>query len=304
MTRKILWAFGPLALIALLGITSGGFPFNPKLGTVTATSFVGGAVSGTTGAFSGAVSGTTGAFSSTVSGTAGTFTGAVSGTTGTFTQAIAGTARDMVLQNSNAGTGSATNFGVQNDLLSIAHELDLGYVSSTFAGAFLTGGSTGESAYLNTPSAISLCVGSNNICKINAVGSAGVVLMPGGGFGAQVGAPTGGDKGTGTFNATAVYQGGIQVPKIAWASMTGSGACAIVTSASVSTCVRTGTGLYTITLSALFASTPTCTATMAAGVPQGILLQATTTTNVSLIVENASLTAIDFNTLGIMCVGI
>jgi hypothetical protein len=33
MLKRIAWAFGPLALVAVMGITSGGFPFNPLFGT-------------------------------------------------------------------------------------------------------------------------------------------------------------------------------------------------------------------------------------------------------------------------------
>ena len=57
-------------------------------GSLTASSYSGGAVSGTTGSFSSGVSGTTGTFSSAVSGTSGTFTGAVSGTSGSFTGSV------------------------------------------------------------------------------------------------------------------------------------------------------------------------------------------------------------------------
>jgi len=59
-------------------------------GTIEATGYSGGPVSGTTGTFTGPVSGTTGTFTGPVSGTTGTFTGAVSGTTGTFTGAVSG----------------------------------------------------------------------------------------------------------------------------------------------------------------------------------------------------------------------
>lgn len=96
----------------------------------------------------------------------------------TANQAATSTARNVLVQNPTSGTTAAAQLTVQNDTLSSSHELEFGLTSSAFSGAFLTGGPTGQSGFINTSDGSGICIGTNNVCRLS-VGAAGPVTMNG-----------------------------------------------------------------------------------------------------------------------------
>lgn len=88
------------------------------------------------------------------------------------------TARNLLVINPTAGTTAAAQFAVQNDLQSTAHEVELGYTSSTFSGAFMTGGITGESAYLETPANLGMSIGTNGRAALTINGATQGIIIP------------------------------------------------------------------------------------------------------------------------------
>jgi hypothetical protein len=159
-----------------------------------------------------------------------------------FPAGIAGTARNIIVRNATAGTTSAGQVSVQNDLASTAHELELGYTSSTFSGAFLTGGPTGESAFINTAGANSICIGTNNVCRLN-VTAAGTVLVPG------------------ALTVTgALTAAGVAMPKVSYGHVVqGAGTCVVSASfqqANIASCTFVATGVSTVTFSSAYTTNP------------------------------------------------
>jgi hypothetical protein len=132
-------------------------------------------------------------------------------------------------------------------------------------------------------------VGANSL-GLSTGGTNRVTVGPG----VQVGAPTGGDKGAGTVNATGLYVNGVAVTTgggvVAFAYIDGSaGSCSIVgspwVSQGVSSCSQGSTGNYAITLSG-FSTRPVCTATPignpGVGATSFLSALASTTSNVNV----------------------
>lgn len=114
-----------------------------------------------------------------VFGTANTYAGQINATQQLSMGAgSTATARNLLVINPTAGTTAAAQFSVQNDLQSTAHEVELGYTSSTFSGAFMLNGATGESAYLETPANLPLCIGTNGKCVIAIDGATQQITLP------------------------------------------------------------------------------------------------------------------------------
>lgn len=320
-------AVGTTAVQALTA-TTGAFT-----GAVTGASHSGGPHSGTTGAFTGAITGASYS-GGPISGTTGTYTGAItgagysggpiSGTTGAFSGAVTGASYSGGTVSGTTGTfttgaaisgGNFSSRGI-SDLAASTVESIASNGPVTFSGQSTTPAAYGGNALnITTPATagasngIYIAAGTNstdhNLFLANQANTVALLEVYGDG-GIIVGnSPTGGDKGAGTINtAGSLYMSGVQVPQHAWATLTGSGSCAISHGANVSSCVRTATGLYTITLASIFASAPTCTSQYATGTPNANLLNATTATNITMINENiGTLAAVDFATLNIICVG-
>lgn len=92
--------------------------------------------------------------------------------------ANAGTAKNAVVFNPTSGVAAASALDIRNDLNATNHELELTYTSSTFSGAFLLSGPTGESASVYTPANQSLCMGTNGKCVILINGTTQNASMP------------------------------------------------------------------------------------------------------------------------------
>jgi hypothetical protein len=71
-----------------------------------------------------------------------------------------------------------TTWRLYNDQNSSARALEFDYSGSAYATAIISGGTVGESAALTTTGAFPLCVGTNNICRLN-ISSAGDVAIGG-----------------------------------------------------------------------------------------------------------------------------
>lgn len=95
-----------------------------------------------------------------------------------ISQSFTGTARLQTVKNSTAGVANTSQIAIQNDLAATNHELDIGYTSSTFSGAFLVGGPTGESGFIGTPANLPLCIGTNGKCVLSLSGTTQGVSIP------------------------------------------------------------------------------------------------------------------------------
>lgn len=123
--------------------------------------------------------------------------------------------------------------------------------------------------------------------------------------GVVVGAPTGGSKGTGTVNATALYQGGVQTPKFASVTLQTPATCVFANANNISACGRSSAGNYTFTISAGFTATPVCVAgPISVGITLGnVAASASSTTAGSLNIINSAGSAIDLQA-NVVCVGV
>jgi hypothetical protein len=92
--------------------------------------------------------------------------------------ANAGTAKNIVDFNPTSGAAAASALDIRNNLNAVNHELELVYTSSTFSGAFLTSGPTGEAAAIYTTANQSMCIGTNGICVMNMDGPTQTVNFP------------------------------------------------------------------------------------------------------------------------------
>lgn len=107
------------------------------------------------------------------------------------------TGNGLSLVNGSTGTAATNTLDVAN----LSNTLHLTIAGTGHTGTLVTGGVSGQSAAIYTQGAVSMDVGTNSVSQIR--------LTSGGG--AQVGAPTGGDKGAGTLNATGLYINGSAV---------------------------------------------------------------------------------------------
>lgn len=73
----------------------------------------------------------------------------------------------ITLSNSAAGTTNTSELRIRNDLNANTSSLFVGYTSSTYSGAFLTGGVSGESAFIATGGSKPLAIGTNFASAIN-----------------------------------------------------------------------------------------------------------------------------------------
>lgn len=99
------------------------------------------------------------------------------------------------LQNQSNGTLASVTSTLSNDA---SNTLAMSLTSSGFSGSFFSGAPAGQAALVYTTGLVPLVLGTNSVARLT-IGTTG---------GFQVGAPTGGDKGVGTLNATQLYVAG------------------------------------------------------------------------------------------------
>lgn len=168
-----------------------------------------------------------------------------------------------------------------------------------------------------TVGAPSVTFNSDNDTGFYSVGTNSLGISTGGtkrvtvGPGVQVGAPTGGDQGTGTVNATGLYINGVSVGsgtvKRAFASIgvTGGSACNVSFTAdnsNVSSCTWNNTGNYTVHFSITFNGGPVCTLTNAASTNNIMAISSISTTSVVVGAINAVTSAPAENPFNIICI--
>lgn len=103
----------------------------------------------------------------------------------------------LAIVNGSTGTAATNALDVANS----SNTLRAALTGTGYTGTLLTGGLTGQVGALYTIGSVSLELGTNSTKQVR--------LTSGGGM--TVGAPTGGDQGAGTVNATGVYVNGVAV---------------------------------------------------------------------------------------------
>lgn len=187
-TGKLGLAANGIVGISLDGTTAVPTLLTPILGTPTSGTLtnctlpVGGVTGLGTGVatlLAGTPSGTSG-LAGTVSPT---FTGTVNTAATIATIGATGQQPIAIFENATAGTTTSGEIRIYNDQASNAHGAVFGITSSTYSGAFLTNGPTGEAAYISTGGAKALSIGTNFTTGIT-ISTAQAIRMPAYGAGA------------------------------------------------------------------------------------------------------------------------
>jgi hypothetical protein len=281
MLKRILWAFGPLTFIALLGVTSGGFPSLPRFSAVGIGQGAGSA---------GTLSLTIPSAGQMINLTDGTLTGQVTSSAAELQYGTVSNHPITFYTNNATRAVVAASGGVTINTPTSGAALTVNAVSGSSAGTFIGNSASGNSFGLQTNGGTTSADYSfyatnqaNNTQFMRIYGDGGVVI------GAS---PTGGDKGAGTLNVQGgIYNNGtlLAVPLFARAAITGS-SCA--TSSAVNlTCTRNSAGNYTLTLSAGYTASPVCVAgNLGTGLGtsiQPIELNVTSSTSVTVTTQSA-----------------
>lgn len=121
----------------------------------------------------------------------------------------AGSTFTALFQNTSVGDLTAAVFAVANGS-AVQTQVGVQDSATTLANAYLLGGPAGAAGFVTTTAAAPLSFGVNLVEKARI--NNGIIL----------GAPTGGDKGLGTVNATGLFVNGVAVPPAILSGTTGS----------------------------------------------------------------------------------
>jgi len=277
--KSLIVGFGAaLALAALLGITSGGFPSQPQflkvlLGPTTPANLLSCGTPGTAGIFF------LGCDTVPIATPVGTTQAGLYAIKSfqDCTNTTGGACIGEFLYNRSTAT-NAQNFALE--IGNNVHQVVYGITGGNFSGSAVTGGPAGEIAFIESPASLPFCFAQAAIANLCINGDSSVTVNAQG------------------SNSKA------QVMQIAEAYSGGTGTCTMSTQhpGFGATCTRSGAGIYVLTITG-FTNTPSCTATVVGATNLLVSLSSVSNTGVTANTFVANTNVAADNNFGIICAG-